>query len=193
MSGAFRIATLGTLLFWVASVAAPAATTTTAVVRVSPYGVNRVNGVTGTSRFPIQGSCLGPSLGVQRQDAWQCKSGNRLYDPCFSNSTGTQVTCVINVFTNSVVVLNLPHSLPLHGSEVGREAPWALELSNGSRCVYTIGSTATIAGRRLTYSCTPRGFVLGLPATDTHVWTAAFVNDRNRHDVLPVGVVKAYL
>lgn len=100
---------------------------------------------------------------------------------------------MINVFTNSVVVLNLPHSLPLHGSEVGREAPWALELSNGSRCVYTIGSTATIAGRRLTYSCTPRGFVLGLPATDTHVWTAAFVNDRNRHDVLPVGVVKAYL
>jgi hypothetical protein len=184
--------TLGTLLLLVASVVASAAANT-AVVRVSPYGVNGAHGSVRTARFPRQGSCLGESLGVQRRDAWQCKSGGRLYDPCFSNPTATQVTCVTDVFANSIVVLNLPHPLSLHRNEVGREAPWALELSNGSRCVYAIGTMPMIAGNRLNYSCKPRGFVLGFPAMETHTWLVSFVNDRNRPDFKKLGVIKAYL
>jgi hypothetical protein len=108
----------------------------------------------------VSGTCFAASLADQgRPDAWRCMSGNRILDPCFEGSQGSLVVlaCPDDPWSQRVVVLTASKELPraesnkagLHGAP-----PWALELSNGARCVFLTGATTAVAGMRANYGCT---------------------------------------
>jgi hypothetical protein len=116
-------------------------------------------------------------------------SGNLLFDPCFSSPRAAGlVLCATAPWRNAGVKLRLTAALPRamanHGAPSLRNQPWALELLNGRRCLFTGGATASVEGKRLNYFCTAGasnglwGFpdrrgepwsILSAPAAATHL------------------------
>jgi hypothetical protein len=123
------------------------------------------------------GSCFSGSETAERSDAWRCAVGNGLYDPCFSSAQAPGlVVCPAAPWLSTGVTIRL--TAPLPTAEANRAAPsvrtqpWALELYDGSRCLFDGGATAAIGGRRLNYFCGARAKtgLWGYPGRTTEPW-----------------------
>ena len=123
-------------------------------------------------------------MASDRPDAWRCKNGNEIHDPCFRSRDGTQVACASDDGESSVVLLRLAKPLPTVGkaTPVEKLTPWALQLSSGARCTYVVGATDVVAGMRLNYACSSGGWVLDYPSRTQPVWKAKYV--KSAHDTI---------
>lgn len=124
------------------------------------------------------------SLKTPRPDAWRCIAGNRILDPCFSNST-TDLNYVLCLDVPWVTVahrLDLDEPLPSDtaNSDFSPQtaAPWAMQLANGQRCVLLGGATTQFAGERVNYGCDD-GYIVGDPDRSNEVWTALYGNEES--------------
>ncbi len=109
------------------------------------------------------GSC-GPSIALNRPDAWRCFAGSRVFDPCFSEEdVDDEVVCMISSpweAKGALVSLDEPLRERLDGVHASKV--WGIELADGSRCSWMGGATTTIEGARLNYSCGEDWFIVGL-------------------------------
>ena len=141
-----------------APLAAPQAVEQTAVRVLAPFNRGALRpGVQVAGRVP--GTCFAASIADQgRPDAWRCMSGNRIMDPCFQGAEGGQavLACLDDPWALRVTVLTPNTELPraqANKADLRGALPWALELSNGARCVFLTGATTAVAGMRVNYGC----------------------------------------
>jgi hypothetical protein len=133
------------------------------VIRIyAPFGPGAVRqGVEVAGR--LTGECFAASLADQaRDDAWRCMSGNRIMDPCFRGFEGAKMVlaCPESPWSSRITVLvpsKEPSSAQANKAGIGRGLPWALELTNGTRCEFLTGATAAVAGMRVNYGCVGGG------------------------------------
>jgi hypothetical protein len=97
------------------------------------------------------GSCWTGSLANPRLDAWRCSTENhRIYDPCFSGSTvnnaGDKLICIKSPWNKEATLLTLTKPLPNEKVDTKDHLkdhnPWAIELFDGTRCVYDLTGAA---------------------------------------------------
>lgn len=84
----------------------------------------------------------------------------------------------------------LPRGEANHG-ELLAAFPWAVELVDGSRCVFLTGATIGIAGMRLNYGCENRSGVLGDVDRSQPLWRV-FVRPASGWTVRRIGVAVAW-
>jgi hypothetical protein len=111
----------------------------------------------------LPGTCWTSSITVHSSAAYRCYAHNTILDPCFAATrTAREVTCYADPWTPGTRVLlatALPKPAPLPVTH-----PWALELSNGKRCVAATGVVNRIGDLTLLYQC-EHGGATGLPTT----------------------------
>jgi hypothetical protein len=101
------------------------------------------------------GTCWTTSIAAPVAGAYRCISEDRIYDPCFAPAhpvAPIQVACVAAPWSEAEVLRvtgQLPHSAPLPGSP----RPWAIQLSNGARCVAVTGTVPQVNGVDLGFHC----------------------------------------
>lgn len=107
----------------------------------------------------VTGECFAASLADQsRDDAWRCMSANRIMDPCFQGFEASKMVlaCPESPWSSRVTLL-VPSKEPPRAQAnrpgIGHGLPWALELTNGTRCVFLTGATSAVAGMRVNYGC----------------------------------------
>jgi hypothetical protein len=157
-------------------------------------------------RSTARGMCLVESLTDPSPDAYRCFADNHMiYDPCFAGFPGAPLLCVEAPWSAQrirfiarriqfvdragVITLNLSGTQPypaivaryLDRSEAAAEKdpPWALQLSNGARCVFDAGQNPEVEGERLNYSCGQVDgqppWVVGVPDRGSEPWTVSFL------------------
>lgn len=112
----------------------------------------------------VAGACQGGSVvHAGRADAWRCRAGETVYDPCFASSTGEELACVPDPWAREVTTLRPPAPLGRAGQNRNDPGlpPWFLELADGARC-----GRAPPSG----YRCSAGGDV-GEPDTARPAWT----------------------
>ena len=126
------------------------------------------------------GHCWIGSIATPDRAAWRCLSGNSIYDPCIAPAyaaAARQVVCVDAPWTGAVA-LQLTQPLPLDAANkaagTGLDASWALELTNGQRCVVGTGANSIVGGIPLDYYCNGGGFAGGL-VTSVQPWTIEYL------------------
>ncbi len=158
-----------------ASSPAPAAARTTVVV-FRPWAKGALAaGYTIAER--ITGSCWTNSLSSDRPDAWRCRHGDGIYDPCFGPSKTHVVACAVSPFSKSVVLLSLKSPLNVEDDPTAKMLqpsgePWGLRLTSGDTCVFVAGATDAVDGQRLNYACLRSGWIIGQTDRSTATWTA---------------------
>jgi hypothetical protein len=113
------------------------------------------------------GSCFAPSIVAARAIAYRCIAGNAIEDPCFAAAGRAAKQPVIRHPVirhpvtlacfgspwSSATVLTVSGPLPARTETQFVSHPWALQLSNGARCVATTGTVPTVDGVSLSYQC----------------------------------------
>lgn len=138
-------------------------------------------------------------------------SGNhyftQIYDPCWGYF-GDQVVCVDTPWDRKGTMFKVKKWSGFRDRNtrpeqaIRRSAPWALELSNGERCVFQSGGTYTVGGMRANYFCQHKGehdfkgarggWVVGTPSRSTAVWRALFAESQEARSFKEVGVYVAW-
>jgi hypothetical protein len=124
------------------------------------------------------GYCPSGSEAAPRRDAWRCFSGNLVLDPCFSSTRDRGiVVCPEAPWLKDAVKIHLTKPLAQananHSAPSQSLRPWALELSNGLRCLFAEGATDSVEGQRLNYFCgsNSKEGLWGLPNRASTPWT----------------------
>ena len=117
------------------------------------------------------GECFGPSRQNPRADAWRCKSGNTVLDPCFATPTeDSEVFCIVSPFARSGFLLGAVIEGLDHGRSPAR-TPWAVQVGK-RKCSYLLQRKTR--KRRATYRCgkSRKGpFLFGRPNAKKKTWT----------------------
>jgi hypothetical protein len=105
------------------------------------------------------------------------------YDPCFEagyeGEQGSAVECVEAPWSGTSVRLLVLHELQQPNgrkpsarrkNDVSLWPPWAVNLTNGDRCLLATGLEPHVAGLPLTYRCR-NGVAFGLPDRGHKLWT----------------------
>ena len=146
------------------------------------------------SAWNIKGRCLEQSQRIQREDAWRCVSDEgAIHDPCFSKRFGSDnlVFCSTSPWSKKgeYMVLGTPldsrHQQPL---DMSRTLPWAIELTNGERCL-SIDSQASYEGLPVHYVCTNEVNLLGDAHRCAQTWT---ILRHDYHSVSQVDISKVW-
>jgi hypothetical protein len=137
-----------------------------------------------------RGYCWTSSLATAATDAYRCIQGNAIHDPCFAAGPQARtVACFIDPW-HAVTLLVLTRPLPAHAPAVRDALPWAIETSDGRRCVYLTGATAPMGGERINYGCVGGSYLIGSPDRRAPLWTIrsanGYVPDRPGHPT-PIG------
>ena len=127
------------------------------------------------------GSCSAESIADgANQNAWQCSSGNDVYDPCFAPPNETNVTQVACAQTplSGVDVLTLVQALPSSSTGTSADtgstpAPWFMQLANGDTCGRTTVTAPSAGSPSLSYAC--QSGVAGTLNTSTEPWTVKYL------------------
>lgn len=116
-------------------------------------------------------NCTGSFINGQLT-AYRCFSGHFIYDPCFlSPSEDGSVLCVESPWATTGV--RLTGAALEYPPTRTRKVIWAIQLANGSRCVYASGAGSVRGQRRLNYYCTGhvKRYLWGLPNRNHATWT----------------------
>jgi hypothetical protein len=103
----------------------------------------------------VNGRCQIGSDVVLSVSVYRCFSGNEIYDPCWAMSSGPSVLCLPAPWSASVVevrsgVLNSRISI----APTDLDAPWAVQLTSGERCLGLQGAHDLYSGRAIDFACT---------------------------------------
>jgi hypothetical protein len=114
-------------------------------------------------------------------EAHRCFGHGKIYDPCFDYAYN-ELECIETPWDSVSVRVRIvkeswishKHVLPARPRGTPALPPWALELTNGDRCVFLTGATGVIAGNlRLNYRC-KQGTVYGEPDRSGPVWLVSY-------------------
>jgi hypothetical protein len=155
----------------------PGSTTVLTTAPVDNGGALR-RGITVTTT--VRGICASGSEAVQDL-GYRCFAGNAIYDPCWALSTETAqraVACIPEPWSTSavkVVVPTLETEPPASRSPRDPDYPWAVQLTNGTRCSLLQGTHDQFDGQTVNYGCdgTEHLVLLGIPSHPTELWTFA--------------------
>jgi hypothetical protein len=161
-----------------ASAAGPTAPAATEVVAYSPY----VNDVPRPG-LAVSAPVSVPSCSASQYDLEPLRCippAGAIYDPCFPDSAGTSCLYVTSpTAATATKVLLGPPSPPQPA--ISRPAnmwpgyhpavPWAIELSDGTICVFSHGAEDNVSGLRPQDGCTDGRFLFGDPTESTALWT----------------------
>lgn len=107
--------------------------------------------------------------------AWRCMTSNEIRDPCFSGLSGVVICPNGGPWAHTATELRLTRELPISPASerpATSGMPWALQLSDGTRCLFAQGATSTITGLRFNYTCnTARLWLYGSSDRKAAVWT----------------------
>lgn len=134
------------------------------------------------------GGCTYSSV-LAAPEAYRCGAAAVIYDPCLGYPP--RLMCVESPWTQEAVQLHV--ATPIHPpptrslAEVLKTRPWALELSNGERCVSVAGATFVVTGARANYECSrTTGFnggtgawLIGVPDRTQQPWEVTFLAERD--------------
>jgi len=161
------------------SAVASTAPTATDVVAYSPY----VNDLPRPG-LAISAPVSVPSCAVALHDLEPLRCiapAGAIYDPCFPDSAGTSCLYVASptAATATKVSLGPPVSpQPVSSPPVTKNwpgyhpaIPWAIELSDGTVCVFSSGAEETVGGLRPEDSCADGRFLFGDPTESAAKWT----------------------
>jgi hypothetical protein len=101
------------------------------------------------------GSCFATSIAVPVSGVFRCLSGNTILDPCFApvhESSPATVTCFADPWSDGLTI-HLSGSLPNYEPVLTDGNPWAIELTNGVRCISVTGAVPSLGDVDLTYRC----------------------------------------
>lgn len=101
------------------------------------------------------GSCFATSIAVPLAGVYRCLSANTILDPCFAperESSPATVVCFADPWSSGRI-MTLTRALPSYDPDLTDGNPWAVELSNGARCVAVTGAVPVLGGVALTYQC----------------------------------------
>jgi hypothetical protein len=169
---------------------------TTIATLYRPLSSTAVVVISGPTR---SGSCWEGAITTPRRDAWRCISGNYIYDPCFSSLRTPRIAlCVTEPWRDRGVRLQLTRSLPSSLANRGplsiRSRPWALELQDGTRCIFDSGASRVLQRLRANYFCRRGGAELfGLPDRRSEPWTIASAGARATHLGPRLAIVRAWM
>jgi hypothetical protein len=177
----------------IATLAAPgAAGARTRVHHFTPFdAVGQVK--SGYRASNSDGTCPQPShVDSRRHDAWRCRTGNLIRDPCFESPVSdTELVCVASPWSHKAVVVRA--TLPARQGESRSTAPWAIALANHPRCLFLSGASKSIGRRRLNYSCGRNGpFLYGGPNRRTPTWTISLAAHHKSRTLRRVSVKNAW-
>ncbi|MGH8963395.1 MAG: hypothetical protein ACRDWT_19760 [Jatrophihabitantaceae bacterium] len=102
-----------------------------------------------------RGSCFATSIAVPVSGVFRCLSGNTILDPCFApvhETSPAEVTCFADPWSDGFTI-HLAGKLPTYDPVLAAGDPWAIELTNGVRCVSVTGAVPSLGKVDLTYRC----------------------------------------
>lgn len=145
---------------------------------VSVYRPFRVGGRTTLRTRTRRGYCFSGSSAADRRDAWRCTSGKLIADPCFSaNASAHSVICPAGPWSHSALALSLtrplPHRFADHPRPSLKAQPWAIELFDGRRALFSSGAGTVLEGERLNYffGAASKEGLWGYPDRAAQPWT----------------------
>lgn len=99
-------------------------------------------------------------------NAYRCFAGNHVYDPCWADETpggAPSVVCQIAPWQHTLIRLKLKAGLPPFLSPPRPRVvryPWAVQLTDGNRCLAAQGAHGTAFGKVIEYFCERSSLVL---------------------------------
>lgn len=115
------------------------------------------------------GHCWTDSFATGAHDAYRCFEGDEIWDPCFAASMTTESVACFRDPWRPITILQLTRRLPRHGATADA-LPWAIETTDGRRCVFLTGATALLGGERINYGCDDQSLLIGAPDTSNELW-----------------------
>lgn len=112
------------------------------------------------------GTCFGTSIAVPVSGVFRCLSGNSILDPCFApvhEPSPAEVYCFADPWSQGQII-TLTKPLPDYAPDLTEGNPWAVQLSNGARCVAVTGAVPSLGDVDLSYAC-DTGDMTGLTTT----------------------------
>jgi len=159
-----------------------AATTPTTATAATESRIFTPVSLSGTPTIKItktaDGRCWEGSLVAPRREAWRCFLGNDIEDPCFTAGYEDVICPTGGPWTGEGIEIRL--SEPVSSAPNTNESqqpesvnPWALELTDGKRCILASGATSVVDSLRQNYLCLPLGSLslYGSPKRETTPWT----------------------
>jgi hypothetical protein len=144
----------------------------------------------------LSGSCFASSLASRRTDAWRCTVANDVYDPCFSDPTGSAGFVVCPEFGSPprrVDRIDLTADLPApdNAARPGtrKGLPFVLlARPYAGYCDLLTGTTGTVRGRRVRYDCGLGGSLVGTVNRTPARWTAKLLTEGDNPTLYTVRV-----
>lgn len=150
---------------------APVPGQATAFVPVTPISSGEVR----------PGICTGASQVTASPAAWVCTAGGEVFDPCLAAPDGASLICDTDP-TDGVPGFTLQPEVPLPA----RTSPplpipgaWVFQLDNGVVCRYVAGTSITVEGQRINYTCSDYSQLLGEINKASTIWTIESVVTSN--------------
>jgi hypothetical protein len=138
----------------------------------------------------VRGYCWSGSEAIDRADAWRCRSGNYLYDPCFSSANRAGIVlCPAAAWLRSGTEIQLTKRLPHKYGHKHKPSvsglPWGIETTSGTKCLFLTGATSVFQHRRANYGCRSGEILYGSPDRHGQPWTihAGRTHPRKLHTV----------
>ncbi len=150
-----------------------------------------------TQLAKASGECWTSSSATSRADAWRCRAGNTIYDPCFVNHfvDKNKVLCARSPWDNALTELTLTKPLPIPTNpklDISKAQPWVIQLANGQRCTFMTGATRSTQGMRVNYGCIGGGFLVGDPLRCKTTWEMNYAQSIDPSKLNRVKIAKAW-
>jgi hypothetical protein len=106
-------------------------------------------------------------------DAYRCFSGNFVIDPCWVMKQKHFVACLPDAWSHQVTRLHVTQGYDNEGfgSLTQASDPWGVRKVNGTRCSLLQGATGTVHGKRISYGCARKTYLIGNVHKRSATWT----------------------
>lgn len=147
-----------------------------------PFSANKDQDVVSVTQTH-KGWCWEQSQVDKRKDAWRCVIKNKVYDPCFVKSYGDkqQAVCPVSPWNGQAILIQLESNLstvPTESLDMSRHYPWAIELSNGTRCQAIVDSKLRYDGMPVRYRCQDQSVLFGHLQRCKAIWRVMQKQDK---------------
>lgn len=139
-----------------------------------PYG-DVIEQVPPQVKKILTGACFSQSQLIVREDAWRCKAGDAIYDPCFvkSGPNRTQALCPQSPWVADSVQIVMKNPIDNERNktlDMSRTYPWAIELSHGEHCM-AINSGTLYDEMPIRYRCSKENYLVGHLQRCKNTWS----------------------
>jgi hypothetical protein len=141
-----------------------------------------------------KGVCWEQSHVDKREGAWRCKVGTSILDPCFVKSFGDkkQALCPQSPWSGQAVKVLVEHDLKdvsFVKLDMSKNYPWAMELTNGTKCQKIADANQQFDGLPIHYLCDDNTILFGRIQRCKEPWS---VLQKSHEDVLSVEIQRVW-